>query len=158
MDLTKLSLGDKVIAGSGIALFIFSFFNWLGIKVSSGPLEFSESKGAWSFTLTLFAVLIGIAMVVLVALKAFGVDLPALGNATWGQILLGLGTVSFVFVLIKLIAGPNLNNAADIPGVDKTRGIGIFLGLIATAGLAAGGYLRMQEDKAGGGAPPPPAA
>jgi hypothetical protein len=154
MDLTKLSLGDKVIAGSGIALFIFSFFNWLGYE--SGP--FSESKGAWSFTLTLFAILIGIAMVVLVSLKAFGVDLPALGNITWGQVLLIMGSVAFAFVLIKLIAGPNLNTGGLDLDIDKTRGIGIFLGLIATAGLAAGGYLRMQEDKAGGGAPPPPAA
>jgi hypothetical protein len=152
MDLTKLSLGDKVIAGSGIALFIFSFFNWLGYDV--GPISYSSS--GWGYTLTLFAILIGIAMAVLVSLKAFGVDLPALGNVTWGQILLGMGVASFVFVLVKLIVGPSLSGYGDL--VDKTRGIGIFLGLIATAGLAAGGYLRMQEDKTGGGAPPPPAA
>ena len=154
MDLTKLTLGDRVIAGSGIALFFFSFFNWLGWEY--GP--YSESASGWSFTLTLFAILIGMAMVVLVSLKAFGVDLPALGGVTWGQILLGMGVASFVFVLIKLIVGPNVNTGGIDVGVDKTRGIGIFLGLIATAGLAAGGYLRMQEDKTGGGAPPPPAA
>jgi hypothetical protein len=159
MDLNKLTMGDKVIAGSGIALFVFSFFNWLGIEVNSGPFSASESKSGWGFTLTLIAILIGIAMVVIVALKAFGVDLPQLGSVTWGQVLLAMGAVSFVFVLIKVIVGPNLANAADIAGVDKTRGIGIFLGLLATAGLVAGGYLRMQEDKAGGGAtPPPPAA
>lgn len=150
MDLTKLSLGDKVIAGSGIALLIFSFFPWLGIEV--GP--YSDSKSGWSFTLTLIAILIGIAMVVLVALKAFGVDLPALGKVTWGQALLGMGAVAFVFVLIKLIAGPHVDTGGLDVAYDKTRGIGIFLGLIATAGLAAGGYMRMQEDKAGAGSPP----
>jgi hypothetical protein len=158
VDLTKLTMGDKVIAGSGIALFIFSFFNWLGVEVNNGPFNASESKSGWGFTLTLIAILIGIAMVVLVALKAFGVDLPALGSVTWGLVLLVMGSVAFVFVLIKVIVGPNLGNAADIPGVDKTRGIGIFLGLIATAGLAAGGYLRFKEDKAGSGSAPPPAA
>lgn len=153
MDLAKLSMGDRVIAGSGIALFIFSFFNWLGIEV--GP--YSESKSGWSFTLTLIAILIGIAMVVLVALKAFGVELPALGGVTWGQVLLGMGAVAFVFVLIKLIVGPNVDTGGLDVNYDKTRNIGIFLGLIATGGLAAGGYLRMQEDKAGGGPAAPPA-
>ena len=36
MDLTKLTLGDKVLAGSGLALFIFSFFPWFGVDGYGG--------------------------------------------------------------------------------------------------------------------------
>jgi hypothetical protein len=44
-------------------------------------------------------------------------------------------------------------------GVEKTREIGIFIGLICTAGLAAGGYLVAKEKgqlqlPKGGGTPP----
>lgn len=156
MDLNKLTTGDRVIAISGIVLFIFSFFDWLGAEASAGGFSVSQAKSAWSFTLTLIAVLIGIAMVVIVALKAFDVKLPDLGGTSWSLVLLVMGVVAFAFVLIKLIAGPNI---PDILGdaVDKTRKIGIFVGLIATAGLAVGGYLRFQEDKAGSTAAPPTA-
>jgi len=90
---------------------------------------------------------------VIVALKAFDVKLPDLGGTSWGTVLLVMGAVAFAFVLIKLIAGPNV---PDIAGYgDGTRKFGIFVGLIATAGLAVGGYLEFQADKAGSpGAPP----
>lgn len=158
MDLARLTMGDRVIGISGIVLFIASFFDWLGAKVDQGPFEVSDAKSGWGFTLTLIAILIGIAMVVLVSLKAFDVKLPEMsGQLTWGAILLIMGVVAFVFVLIKLIAGPNLGEAGDISGVEKTREIGIFIGLVATAGLAVGGYLRFQEDKGTSPAAPPSA-
>ena len=56
--------GTRSSAGAGSHLFIFSFFNWLGAKVSQGPIDVSDSKSGWGFTLTLIAILIGIAMVV----------------------------------------------------------------------------------------------
>lgn len=155
MDINKLTTGDRVIAISGIVLFVFSFFDWLGAEASAGGFSDSEAKGAWSFTLTLIAVLIGIAMVVIVALKAFDVKLPDLGGTSWGLVLLVMGVVAFAFVLIKLIAGPNIDTGGFNVDISKTREFGIFVGLIATAGLAVGGYLLFQADKAGSpGAPP----
>lgn len=142
MDLTKLTRGDQVISVSAIVLFIFSFFDWFGYD--AGP--YSIGGNAWDFTLCWFAVIFGLAMLAQVLLdKLGGVKFPDLGNITWGQVLCGLGALAFVFVLIKMIAG------VDTEGfdVDIDRKIGIFVGLVATAGLAAGGYLKMQEGKAG---------
>jgi hypothetical protein len=104
--------------------------------------------------LTLLAVLIGIAMVVLVALKAFGVQ-PQSG-APWGTILLVMGVVVFAFILIKLIAGVDVDSGPF--DVDVKRKFGIFVGLIAGAGLAVGGYLKFQEEKGASPASPPPTA
>jgi hypothetical protein len=49
---------------------------------------------------------------------------------------MGLGGVAFILVLIRLIASP---------GAGASRGIGIFLGLIATALVAGGGFLKNSE-------------
>jgi len=175
LDLNKLSTGDKVIGISGIVLLVFSFFKWLGVKasgrgVASGLVSASESKSAWGFTLTLIAVLIGIAMVAVVVIKAMGTELPKLGAITWNQVLLGAALVAFVFIVIKLIAGPADVTTGTFGSVEisKKRDFGIFVGLLASIGLVAGAYLNAAAagelpgglgGKGGkGGATPPPAA
>jgi hypothetical protein len=162
VDINKLNTGEKVIGISGILLLIFSFFPWLGF--SAGP--FSASKSAWTFTLCWLAVVLGVLMAGYVIAKAAGVDMPDLGNVRWAHILLGVAIVAFVFILIKIIVGPS-TGGVDISGtgVSKDRKIGIFLGLIASAGLVAGAYLNAKETGdlpgalggASGGSAPPPA-
>lgn len=173
MDINRLTTGDKVIGISGILLFIFSFFKWLGVKVTghgaaSSLVSASASKSAWGFTLTLIAVLLGMAMVVVVVIKAMGTDLPELGGVTWNQVMLGVAVLVFLLILIKLIAGPADVTTGTFGGVDvsKTRKIGIFLGLLSSIGLVAGAYLNAQAagelpgglSRKGGSTPPPPAA
>ncbi len=163
MDLNKLTLGDKIMGVSGILLLIFSFFPWLGF--SYGP--FSTSGSAWKFTLCWLAVILGVACVVYVVLRMQEVPLPELGSVKWGHIILGIAVVAFVFILIKVITGPG-TGGVDISGtgVSKSRKIGIFLGLISSAGLVVGAYLNVKEagelpgalgGKKDGGAPPPTA-
>ena len=163
MDLNKLTLGDKIIAVSGILLLIFSFFPWLGFDF--GPV--SASGSAWDFTLCWLAVVLGVLCVVYVVLKMQDVKLPDLGSVTWGQVVLGLAIVAFVFILIKVIVGPSTGGVELAgTGVSKERKIGIFLGLIASAGLVVGAYLNVKEagelpgtlggSKGGGTTPPTP--
>jgi hypothetical protein len=164
LDINRLNTGEQVIGVSGVLLFVFSFFSWLGI--SAGAL--SDSKSAWGFPLCLIAVLLGIAMVGVVVAKAFGATLPDLGNVKWAHILLGAAAIAFIFILIKVIVGPSSWNGVSLSGanVSKDRKVGIFLGLIASAGLVAGAYLNAKETgdlpgaiggAKGDAAPPPPA-
>ncbi len=154
MDLNKLSRGDTVIGISAIVLFIFSFFNWLGAKVTTGPLSGEVAKSAWSFNLTLLAVLLGLVMLAYVVMKALGVEIPdKFGSVTLAQILLVVAAVAFLFVLIKLIVGPNITTGtvsfgSTVTNVSKTRKFGIFVGLLATIGLVAGAFLNFQESNA----------
>jgi len=154
MDLNKLSRGDTVIGISGIVLFIFSFFNWLGAKVTTGPVSAEVAKSAWSFNLTLLAVLLGLVMLAYVVMKALGVEIPdKFGSVTLAQILLVVAAVAFLFVLIKLIVGPNVTTGTvsfggTVTNVSKTRKFGIFVGLLATIGLVAGAFLNFQESNA----------
>lgn len=151
MDLNKLSTGDKVIGVSGVLLFIFAFFKWYGISVPGGTAGFN---GYHYFLFGVIPVILGVAMIVQIALDRFSaVDMPKLGALTWGQVHLILGSVAFVLVLLKLAIGD------DYFSVGLDRKFGIFLSVIAAAGLAAGGFLKMRESQgepATGGTTPPP--
>ena len=74
------------------------------------------------------------------------VDLPVALSA----VTAGLGILSVVLILFRIISPPDfgLGEVAEAFGgeADVGRGIGVFLGLIAAAGVAAGGWLAMQEE------------
>ncbi|MEL7210391.1 MAG: hypothetical protein AAGK32_19535 [Actinomycetota bacterium] len=154
MDLSKLSMGDKVIAGSALAYFIFMFFPWFELDLGPGDIFISGTADAngfdvgflWGF----FPLLLALIMVAIVAVKAFSPDteLPELPIG-YGQLLLGLGSLAAVLVVLKLLIGEDF----------FSRQFGLFLAALAAIGLAAGGFLKMQEgDEATtpGSAPPPP--
>ena len=144
-DVNKLSRAEQIISVSAIVLLIFSFFKWYSVDFGTDDLDIpgvptSASANGWDVTLGWLAVIIGLVMLAqILASKLGGMDMPDLGSVTWGQVHLALGGLAFVFVLIKLI---------DVPdGVD--RKIGLFVSLVAAAGLAVGGYLKFQEEKGG---------
>jgi hypothetical protein len=191
MNVQDTGRGPLIAAASAIALLIFMFFAWYGIdslSVSGGGLEqeitgdlleqfggeAETSASAWkAFSLIDILLLITIIGVVALAVtRAMGaaIDLPIAPSA----LIAGLGGVAFLLILFRLIITPDATAGADIPAgvevdADLSRKIGIFLGLIASAGMAIGGWLAMQEegtsfgdqrDRFGGGpgtgAPPPP--
>jgi hypothetical protein len=167
MDVTKLNQGEKIAAVSGVLLFIFMFFAWFGLpsaieEAAEQANEIAEQFGAptvdtgdvsanaWeSFSwIDLLLLLTVIAAVAGAAMKAAGtqVEMPI------SVIVAVLGGLSTLFVLYRVID----------PVGDASRKIGLFLGLIASAGVAIGGYLAMQEegtsfseaaDRLGGGGP-----
>jgi hypothetical protein len=145
VDLSKLTTADKVIAGSGIALFIFSFFPWFGIDLGFGA---DYSEGGWGSIFSMLGILVGIAMLVVTVLPMFGVDLPELG-APWGQILFIAGIVCVALIVLQLLLG------GDEAGVDLDRKFGAFLGTLAAIGLCVGGILKRQEGDSGATAGPP---
>jgi hypothetical protein len=153
MDLNKLSNGDKVIGVSSILLILLSFFPWFGKDYFGG----SYSENGWDqFPFGVLAILLTVAMLVVVIVKAFTeVELPdKVGNLGWGQILLIAGAIVAGFLVLLLLIG------AKQYGTTLDRKWAGMLATLAGIGLLAGGFLKMQEDKAGetgGGAPPPPA-
>jgi len=133
--LKEMTNGEKVIAVAAVVLLIDSFLPWYSVDL--GPFG-DYSRNGWqapSAFLSLLAILIGIAMGALVVVKALGaVELPEkLGNVGWGLAYLIGGVAAFVLVLIKWLGN-----------TDYTA-FGLYLGLICTAGLAAGGFLTAKE-------------
>jgi hypothetical protein len=190
MNVQDIGRGPLIAAVSAIALLIFMFFSWYGVdSISASGLGFEQeisgdqieqfgggdetSANAWDafsfIDILLLLTIIGVVGLVVARAMGAAIDLPVSPSA----LIAGLGGLAFLLILFRLIFTPDALGGADIPegvefDVDLSRKIGIFLGLLASAGMAIGGWLAMQEegtsfadqrDRFGGGtgpgAPPP---
>jgi hypothetical protein len=145
MDLSRLNTGEKLAGAAGIALLLIMFiFDWFSIDVGGGVVEIDAGGNAWQWfgfiDIVLFlAAVAGIALAVVAATRS-DVDLPI----TLSAITAGIGILALLLVIYRIIDPPG--GDAEAFGVDVGRDIGVWLGLIATAGVAAGGWLAMQEE------------
>jgi hypothetical protein len=145
-------------AVSGVLLLVFSFFHWYSVDL--GPFG-TYSRNGWQSPDSFFSIVAIILGVVLaghvIVEKLTGVDLPdRLGSIGWGVTHLVGGLVVFVFILLKWIFNTDFT------------AFGLYISLVAGAGLAVGGYLMAKEAgelpgalggaKGGGATPPPPTA
>jgi len=168
MEADKLSTGEKVSAASAVLLFVFMFFDWFGVKVSGVPGFSGSIEGgggsAWDaldvipiFLMLAIVVAIGVAVI---RLTDADVEPPISLNA----IVAALGGLAVLLILYRIVSPPDAGGITGV-SVDVTLKFGIFLGLIAAAGIAYGGYSAMREegatfgdaaDRLSGGPPPPP--
>ncbi len=164
MDADRLGRGEKIAGISAVILLLVMFLlDWFG---APGAIDaFAEAAGvdtginawqAFGFIDIILFLTVGAAIVVAVmAANATDHNLPVAGSA----IVAGMGILSTILILYRIIDPPF---SAD-------RELGVFIGLIAAAGIAYGGWVGMQEegtsfgDQAdrlqgggGGGAPPSP--
>ena len=197
MDASRIRQGEMIAAVAAVALFVIMFLSWysVGGEVEDRideEIERLEAQGvpddvidqaraqaeealdnapdtsanAWQAfdIIDMLLLLTIIAAIALAAISASAtqVNLPIAMSA----LVAGLGILATILVLYRLIDPP-----AD--GID--RSFGIFLGLIAAAAIAYGGWRAMEEEgtsfgdqadnfqgpTGGGGAPaaqaPPPA-
>jgi hypothetical protein len=152
VDLKKLSQGEMVIGGSGIVLFVASFLTWFKAEVQGfGGLAAGTANGWDVGFLGWFPVLIGMAMVALVAVRAFApqVKLPDL-PLPWGQVEFIAGCVAAVLLILKLLIGEDDGGGL----VEISRGVGLFLAVLAGIGLAVGGYMRWKMEPQSTSTPP----
>ena len=105
----------------------------------SGDLRGSLSVLGWhTGTIGKLVFLIGVVVLLLLALRAFGVELPP--SIPDGIVIAVLGLVATILVLFRLI---------DIPETFQPavgRGIGIWLSLLAALLLIVAGLLKSAED------------
>jgi hypothetical protein len=176
MEVDKLSTGEKVSAVSAILLFVFMFFDWFGVEISgvtgfSGDVSGSGGS-AWD-ALDVIPIFLMLAIV-----AAIGVALIRLTDAeleppvSMNAIVAALGGLAVLLILYRIVFPPDFGSFGGV-SVDATLQFGIFLGLIAAAGIAYGGYSAMREEgmtfgdaadhlsrggqPPAGGPPPPPA-
>ncbi len=147
MDFSKLTQGERISGIAGLALFLsMIIFKWFGLKAGVSGFSAEVTRNAWGaygfFDFILF--ITAVAAIALPLLRASGneVSLPVALSA----IVAGLGILSVVLIIISIISPPNFADVSLPSGVDKTRKIGAFIGLLCAAGVAYGGWAAMQEE------------
>lgn len=125
MDLSKLTLGSKVVVGGGVLLLIDSFLHWQ--EVTFGPVSVGVSM--WHG----WGVLVGLLLLVILAWEAAqiaGVKI-ALGPLSPSMVTAGLSALLVLFTLIKVLTNSYV-------------AVWAWIGLVLSAGIATGAWLSMK--------------
>jgi hypothetical protein len=130
------ALGERATWIAGLVLSISVFTDWYAGSGAVGPTI--AVIGWHTGTLGKLVFFIGLAVIALVVLRESGIELPA--TVPESLVVIGLGALSTIFVLIRLIAVPD-----SLFGWDG-RGIGIFISLFASLAVIAAGLLRAGEE------------
>ena len=129
------AMGDRIVWLSALILALSTFMDWYagsGVGVKLAVI------GWHTGTLGKLVFFIGLVVVAIVALRESGIELPP--SLPESLVVLGLGALATVFVLIRVISVPD----AVLPA--NSRGIGLWISLLAAFGVIAGGLLRAAEE------------
>lgn len=128
--------GELLAWLGGLVLTLGAFMGWYSI---SGDLRGKLSVLGWNTgTIGKLVFVVGVVVLLLLALRAFGVELPP--SVPDGMVIAALGLTATILVLIRLI---------DIPETFQPavgRGIGIWLSFLASLLLIVAGLLKSAED------------
>ena len=127
--------GDRITWVAGLVLALSSFMDWYagsGVGVKLAVI------GWHTGILGKLVFFIGFAVVVLVVLRHAGMGLPP--TVPESLVVLALGALATVFVVIRVISIPDSVLPAD------SRGIGIWISLLAAFAVIAGGLVQAAEE------------
>lgn len=127
-------LGERATWVAGLVLALSALTGWY-----SGSGEGVDvSVIGWNTGLLGKVVLfIGLAAILVVALRYWGLDLPA--AVPESLVVIGLGALATIFVLVRTISIPDEFFFAG-------RGVGLWISLVASVGLIAAGLLQASEE------------
>lgn len=146
----QVSDGALVVAVGLVVGIIDTFLPWHSTTI---PTAFGfdsgghDALGYWSGWLFFLVLLVGI---VLLAMRTFvpQVAIPALPFTDW-TIYAGIGVVALLCALLWLATGGGYANIyssyASVAGYSSGPSFGLFIGIIAAAAVAVGGYLMKSE-------------
>lgn len=134
LDRGLYGLGDRVGMLSGLVLAVSSFTGWYTGKGVGTTVSVTGWNTGIPGKLVFF---LGVAVVVLVALRELGIEPPA--ALPESLLVMGLGAVATVLIVIRVLRIPEDFFFA-------TRGVGIWIALAAAIGVIAAGLLQASEE------------
>jgi hypothetical protein len=151
MDINRLRQGEQIAAIAAILLLLDMFiFKWFGLKFSGatalGGVSVEGSKNAWGsfgfIDIILFITVLAALGMAYLRASDTELDLPIAASV----VVAVLGGLSTLLILFRLISPPDFG-ASNLPdGIDHTRKIGAFLGLILAGAITYGGWRSMQDE------------
>jgi hypothetical protein len=147
LDFSVLNRGEKIAGVAGILLILIMFiFDWFGPKGAT-DLGGTNAWQSYGFTdVILFVTALAAIALALSAAADSELGLPVALSA----IVTGLGIISVILVVISIISPPDYDVVGPVGvvggSIEASVKIGVILGLLATIGVTAGGFLAMQEE------------
>lgn len=144
----RLNRGEAIALIAAILLFVVMFFSWYGSEVSGqvGTIDFGSGAGAGG---SAWATLEGVSLILMLTIAVtVGAALLRLLGSKWepaippSAAVAVLGGLSFLLILLRIVFPPDFGALGGV-AVSATPELGIFLGLVAAAGIAYGGYRAM---------------
>lgn len=131
-----LGVGDRLGLLAGVVLVVSAFTGWY-----TGPSEgVTVSVMGWhTGTLGKLVFVLGVLVVLVVALREVGVELPA--AVPESLVIIALGSIATVFVLVRVFSVPDDFFFAGL-------GVGIWISLAAAIGVIVAGLLQASEEMA----------
>jgi hypothetical protein len=141
MDLRRLRVGEWLVGACGVLLLVALFLPWysLGAAWTMDPAFAGNGElTAWEAFTVLDVILLLLALAALsVPIVTAAHRVPALPLALESLTAL-FGLLCVILVLIRVL---------NLPGEADTRDIGLWLGFLATMGIAAGGLIGMRDER-----------
>lgn len=130
------SPGELLAWLTGIVLLLSSFMSWYTI---AGDVRGTLSVTGWNTgAVGKLVFLVALAVLVLLSLRAFGVELPP--QVPMGIVIAGLGAAATILVIIRLIDIPERFEPA------VGRSLGIWISLLAALLLIVAGLLKSADE------------
>lgn len=137
-DISKMSMGSKILGGSGVLLLIFSFFAWQKVCVAD---IICASANMWGGDGSIFGLLGGLALIALIAWEGIALAGQSLNvGQPASKVSAYLGFATAALVLLKFVFS-----------LTESPAFGAFIGLILALGVAYGAWMRFQEPVAPAG-------
>jgi hypothetical protein len=154
MDLRRVRVGEWIAGASAVALLVVMFFPWYGVapqEAGDAPVTGQAERTPWEAFAALDVVLavtaaLAIALIVVTATQRT----PAIPIALVSITAL-VGVAATVWLAIRAASPP----APAGSNLETTRETGLWLGLLACAGIAAGALAGMRDESPGLGMPSP---
>lgn len=138
--LRRLRFGEWVVGASALALLAFLWLDWFATPTSG--LSGWDSLGWLALALCLLAIAAGLALPVVVGLQRSPV-LPMLAAI----VTMLAGGLAVLALIVQVVFQPGPDELVSVRS-------GWWLGLLAAAGVARGGFLSMRDEHVPGVALP----
>jgi hypothetical protein len=146
----RLSLGEKVLGASGLLLFLSSFMGfWIKAEIEFGGEGITERGNAWDGygILLKLGLVCALAAAILVIARAANANL----SLPWSNVYKGLAATTLICVVVQLLIGPE--EVEGLAGVEISRGIGLIIGTLLAAAMAAGAFMHAEAPGSTAAAP-----
>jgi hypothetical protein len=153
MNRKRINGGEMTAGVAAVLLFAFMFLDWFGIESSDDSLRlFSVGHSAWDAldypSIIILMVAIIAPLVVAVLRLANLIDKPAFPV---NVVVAIFGLIAVLLIFLQILDPPSFGSFGTSFGLVTAEGtvqFGIFLSLLAAAGIAFGGWRAAQREGA----------